>query len=130
MDDIDHAVHALLVEGQIATQAEADALAQEVRTNLEKETISDWFSPKWTLYNESGMITLDQDGKVEERRPDRVMTDGKDTIVVDYKFGERNAHHHRQVADYMNFLQKMGFPNVKGYLWYVTLNQIEEVKPQ
>lgn len=130
VDDIDHAVHALLVEGQIATQAEADALAQEVRTNLEKETISDWFSPKWTLYNESGMITLDQDGKVEERRPDRVMTYGKDTIVVDYKFGERNAHHHRQVADYMNFLQKMGFPNVKGYLWYVTLNQIEEVKPQ
>jgi hypothetical protein len=31
------------------------------------------------------------------------------------------------VERYKKLLEDMGMPGVKGYLWYVTLNKIEEV---
>jgi hypothetical protein len=55
------------------------------------------------------------------------MTDGKETIVVDFKFGKPNKDYHEQVRGYMKLLEEMGMPGVKGYLWYVTLNKIEKV---
>jgi CRISPR/Cas system-associated exonuclease Cas4 (RecB family) len=52
---------------------------------------------------------------------------GKETIVVDFKFAAPNIDHQRQVAQYMHLLSSMGYSNVKGYLWYVYTNKIEEV---
>ena len=56
------------------------------------------------------------------------MTNGKETIVVDFKFGNKHEEYNRQVAEYMKLLSDMGMPNVKGYLWYVYKNNIEEIK--
>ena len=63
-----------------------------------------------------------------ERRPDRVMTDGDELVVVDFKFGKMHPEYFDQVRMYMYLLQKMGHKNVKGYLWFVKNNKIEEVK--
>ena len=65
---------------------------------------------------------------LESRRPDRVMYDGKEMIVVDFKFGKTNEEYHVQVRKYIDILSSMGYPNVRGYLWYVFNNLIEEVK--
>lgn len=65
--------------------------------------------------------------QVKSRRPDRVMTDGNETIVVDFKFATPTENHQKQVAEYMELLTRMGLPNIKGYLWYVYNNQIVEV---
>ena len=56
------------------------------------------------------------------------MTDGRQMIVVDFKFGRRNQEYNVQVKQYMDLLCQMGHTNVKGYLWYVYNNQIEEVR--
>ena len=55
------------------------------------------------------------------------MTDGKEMIVVDFKFGKPKTEYHEQVREYMDLLHKMGHENIKGYLWYVYNNKIEEV---
>jgi RecB family endonuclease NucS len=55
------------------------------------------------------------------------MTDGNEWIVVDVKFGHPNPEYHDQVRRYMDLLQSMGHQNIKGYLWYVYSNKIEEV---
>jgi len=68
------------------------------------------------------------DNQVYERRPDRVLTDGKETLVIDYKFGKERDEYHDQVREYMTLLRQMGHPNVKGYLWFVNSNRIVEVK--
>ena len=68
-----------------------------------------------------------EDNKSKELRPDRVMQDGKETIVVDFKFGKEKVEHYNQVKKYMELLAKMGCQNVKGYLWYVYPNIIKEV---
>ena len=58
-------------------------------------------------------------GKIVNDRPDRVITDGNETIVIDYKFGKRNKKYILQVQRYMNLMISMGYTNVKGFIWYV-----------
>ena len=100
-----------------------ETLLSELRSKFNNEQVKDWFSDRWTLYNECTIIN--SGGK--EQRPDRVMTNGKETIVVDFKFGKINNKYNQQVQDYVTLLQHMGMPNVKGFLWYVSLNKIESV---
>jgi CRISPR/Cas system-associated exonuclease Cas4 (RecB family) len=56
------------------------------------------------------------------------MTDGNKMIVVDFKFGRQNEDYKKQVRKYMELLEEMGYNNVKGFLWYVYTNKIDEVK--
>ena len=99
-----------------------EKLISELERKFQDPQVKNWFSDKWTLYNECAIINKDG-----EQRPDRVMTDGKETIVVDFKFGKPNKDYHEQIRGYMKLLEEMGMPGVNGYLWYVTLNKIEKV---
>ena len=95
---------------------------------LENPTVADWFSDQWQLFNECTILKYDKEtDEVQEHRPDRVMTNGKEMIVVDFKFGRPREEYKTQVQEYMHLLGEMGYPNVKGYLWYVYTNNIEEV---
>lgn len=106
-----------------------DRLIDMLRKRLDDKRVADWFSDKWQLFNECTMLSIDPDtNEVREHRPDRVMTDGKKMIVVDFKFGKPRPEYQNQVRGYMNLLRTMGYPNVKGYLWFVYSNVIEEVK--
>jgi predicted RecB family nuclease len=90
--------------------------------------VQEWFSPRWTLYNECAILMVDGEGHVQERRPDRVMSDGRQWVVVDFKFGSPKPEYHDQVRQYMQLLRQMGHEPVSGYLWYVYSNHIDEVK--
>ncbi len=128
-DDIPQVLRRLEFEGVLYDE---DVSAEKIRNMLEKrlnhKDVREWFSPRWTLYNECSILTTDEDGQLVERRPDRVMTDGTTTLVVDFKFGRQREEYHQQVGEYMQLLRKMGHQQVKGYLWYVYSNQIVEVK--
>jgi len=104
-------------------------LADLLRQRLSSEQVAEWFKPgRWQLFNECAIITTDPATKrVIERRPDRVMTDGRETIVVDFKFGKERTEYHEQVKEYMSLLRQMGHQNVRGYLWLVYTNKIIEV---
>ena len=52
------------------------------------------------------------------------MTDGKEIIVVDFKFGKPREEYHEQVQRYMSLLMRMGYEKVSGYIWYVVRNEI------
>lgn len=90
--------------------------------------VSDWFSPRWHVFNECSILEYDEKtGKTVERRPDRVITDGIQTMVIDFKFGKPHQSHIAQVAEYASLLRRMGHTDVKGYVWYVMENKISEV---
>ena len=90
--------------------------------------MADWFSERWTLFNECSILWCDATtGKVNKRRPDRVMKDGNKMVVVDFKFGKPKDEYRQQVAEYMALIKSMGYNNVSGYLWYVYPNKIEEI---
>jgi len=129
--DIDGALLALQHDGVLYNdEVTSKKLIGILSKRLEDSRISNWFSDRWTLFNECAILRIDEQGKVVERRPDRVMTDGQETLVVDFKFGKSKAAYREQVCEYMQLLQQMGMPNVQGFLWYVYSNRIEEVKSE
>ena len=126
--DIESALRQLQHDGVLYDdEVTAAKLTSMLHKRLEDPRVKDWFSDRWQLFNECSILRLNGQGVVEERRPDRVMTDGKETLVVDFKFGRPKPEYQEQVREYMQLLQQMGHPNVKGWLWFVYSNKIEEV---
>ena len=100
-------------------------LQDKISCALSNEKVKYWFSPRWKLFNECTILDYDKEtGDVYEHRPDRVMTDGKEMIVVDFKFGKPRDEYHEQVQRYMRLLMRMGYKQVSGYIWYVLRNEI------
>ena len=122
-------------------QLEMDGLIEESGTNIKRlrdmlhkrfsnRQVADWFSSRWTLFNECTILDYDAaTDTVREHRPDRVMKDEKtgEVVIVDFKFGSPRPEYVEQVNRYKALTQNMGYPNVKGYLWFVYSNMIEEV---
>ena len=126
--DIEQALLQLQRDGVLYDdEVTREKISALLRKRLEDSRVKDWFSGRWRIFNECTILTI-EDGLVKERRPDRVMTDGHETHVVDFKFGHPKAEYQRQVQEYMKLLQQMGLPNIKGWLWYVYSNKIEEVR--
>lgn len=126
--DIDQALSQLQQDGVLYdNDVTREKVTNMLHKRLESNRVKDWFSDHWKLYNEYSIVFM-KDGKLMERRPDRVMTNGEETHVVDFKFGRPHEEYHEQVQEYMQLLRSMGLPNVKGWLWYVYSNKIEEVE--
>ena len=126
--DIDTALRQLQYDGVLYDdEVTAKRLTIMLHKRLEDNRVREWFSDRWQIYNECSILRFDNQNKVVERRPDRVMTDGKETHVVDFKFGSPKPEYLAQVREYMQLLEQMKMPNVHGWLWYVYSNKIEEV---
>lgn len=130
-DDIDTSLAQLEMDGLIE---ESDTNIKRLRDMLHKRfsnrQVADWFSSRWTLFNECTILDYDAaTDTVREHRPDRVMKDEKtgEVVIVDFKFGSPRPEYVEQVNRYKTLTQNMGYPNVKGYLWFVYSNRIEEV---
>ena len=132
--DIPDALQRLQSEGIIYDGTlTPERITDMLQKRLKDPRIADWFSNRWKLFNECSILSV-EDGQVRQHRPDRVMTDGHEWVVVDFKFGSPKPEYHDQVRQYMNLIQKMSLTShpspltsIKGYLWYVYSNQIEEV---
>lgn len=130
-DDIDTSLAQLEMDGLIE---ESDTNIKRLRDMLHKRfsnrQVADWFSSRWTLFNECTILDYDAaTDTVREHRPDRVMKDEKtgEVVIVDFKFGSPRPEYVEQVNRYKALTQNMGYTNVKGYLWFVYSNRIEEV---
>ena len=125
--DIDGALKELELDGVLYDEnISRDKVEAMIRKRLESPKVSDWFSDRWRVFNECSILQV-EDGVTTEHRPDRVMQDDKETVVVDFKFGKPKPQYHQQVKEYMELLSSMGHQNVRGYLWYVYPNKIVEV---
>lgn len=136
-DDIDGAVEEAVLRGEVAAE-EAAGCASEIRAMVDSVSSYGWFAQGAKVLNEVSII--DADGTVV--RPDRVIVSGdtgadagavtggaprKTAVVVDYKFGAPHPSHGQQVAGYMSLLSRMGYADVKGYIWYAAEGNIVPV---
>jgi len=102
----------------------ARLLEQRLTTSEAKE----WFSPKWQMFNECSILWVDPDTLETRRlRPDRVITNGDEYIVIDFKFGSHKDDYIKQVRRYMVLISQMENKPVKGFLWYVYTDKIVPV---
>ena len=107
-------------------QHTADKIITMLKKRLEHPKVAEWFSDRWTLFNECTILSQ-ENGTLKIRRPDRVMTDDTNWVVVDFKFAAPKPSHESQVREYMTLLSAMGHQHITGYLWYVYTNQIKTV---
>lgn len=148
---IREAVDAMRADGTL-TDDQAARLGKAIDRALELPEVREWFGGGWQeVRNEQEIIlprpadgagclpgvpnnttndTDDRSGAPNgtTRRPDRVMIAGDRAVVVDYKFGDRDAERYRrQIGGYCTLLRGMGYARVEGYLWYVRRGEVERV---
>jgi ATP-dependent exoDNAse (exonuclease V) beta subunit len=121
-DDIAESVESYRREGVI-NRREACDLEAELQQLLNKPEVYDWYHAPTRVLNEVEILTEN----AKTRRPDRVMISEGKAIVVDYKFGEaEDPGHLAQIKNYLRLIREMGYEEVKGFLWYVSLDKIKE----
>ncbi len=128
--DVDKALDQLESDGVLSEGGLSRRKIQDLlKKRLETPQVADWFSDRWQVYNECTILSFDEEThEIVEHRPDRVITNGHEMVIIDFKFGTSKPQYHQQVRQYMDLVTSMGEKNVKGYLWYVYTNKIEEVK--
>lgn len=85
----------------------------------------EWFSNKYKILNEASIILPSKTTK----RPDRVLFNNEEIIVIDYKFtSTQQKKHIDQVKEYMSLINKIENKTTKGYIWYILTNELIEVK--
>ncbi len=87
----------------------------------------DWFSERHTILNER---EISHNGKFY--RADRVVlrenSDGKEVLIIDYKFGKIDEHvHKKQVSNYIKLYKELYNKKTTGYIWYVLENKVIQV---
>ena len=123
--EIDEAVDRMVGDGLLGDD-EAAELRRRIREALADPIVAGWFDGSWRQVRTESEIILP--GSSSTRRPDRVMLRDGEAVVVDYKFGERDAaRYRRQIGEYARLLGERGYGRVSGYLWYVRLGRIERV---
>ncbi|ALI98083.1 UvrD-helicase domain-containing protein [Rufibacter tibetensis] len=96
------------------TQKDAKILKGKMDVLLQNAQIQSWFSSEWQVLNEQSILGVGG----EVHRPDRILLNGNQAVVIDYKTGDRKNSHHTQLRRYMNQLEQMGF-EADGYLLYI-----------
>ena len=129
-EDIAAAIEKLDYEGVIDNKKiNKENLQNLIYKRFENPIVEEWFSNKWTVFNECAILSVDPTtNSVIKRRPDRVIYDGDQMIVIDFKFGSPKDIYIQQIENYMALLKEMGYKKIKGYLWFVYSNNIKEVK--
>ncbi len=128
-DDIDRVLDDYEAEGLLDGHIRKESLRKLILRGLSSPQVASWFDGSWRLFREASILAHDADGRLLIRRPDRVMTRGDETVVVDFKFGRPRDEHAGQVREYLGLLAAMGRPSPRGFLWYVYTNSVVEVKP-
>ena len=120
--DVVPSLKRMVSEGKIDTKT-SEEYNQIIDGLLAEEPFRSWFSSDWKVLNERDILRGDE----KRHRPDRVMIKNKELVVVDYKTGLKSDKDFAQVRGYLKDFSKMGFADPKGYLWYISNNEILEV---
>ncbi len=121
--DINDAIEDLIFAGKINSK-EKTVLISKLKEIIRIPGVDDWFSDKWNVKTESEILTSSGEVKI----PDRILFGDKETIVIDFKFGEVRNEHREQVLEYMKIISEIS-PDKKtrGFLLYGDKKRIKEV---
>jgi hypothetical protein len=81
---------------------------------LQKEEVAAWFAPDWKPITEHELLL--PNGNL--LRPDRIITKGRQAQVIDYKTGAERPKDKKQVLDYKEVLEDMGYDVTGCWLVY------------
>ena len=132
-DDLPAAIRRMKIAGRLKGK-DADEVEAFLKAKMADEKVAKWFAEDLDVITERTILCSDD----KNRRPDRIVVSKEgDLEVIDYKFGEQlnDNYNTQQVRRYIKLLREIkaedGSPkyrSVRGYLWYVSLGVIKEIK--
>ena len=132
-DDLPAAIRRMKIAGRLKGN-DADEVEAFLKAKMAEEKVAKWFDKDLDVITERTILCSDD----KNRRPDRIVVSKEgDLEVIDYKFGEQlnDNYNTQQVRRYIKLLREIkaedGSPkyrSVRGYLWYVSLGVIKEIK--
>lgn len=121
--DVKQAVEQACLSGLIPV-GEKEKYRTKIIGYISDPDTASWFDHKNKAINERDILFPTG----QKARPDRVILTEEVLQVIDYKFGvSEETKYLKQVKFYCNTLQKMGYKQVEGYVWYVKLGKIIRV---
>ncbi|MFI3321933.1 MAG: UvrD-helicase domain-containing protein [Rikenellaceae bacterium] len=126
-DDVSKALNDMVSEGIISVE-DSSSTMDAILLAFQNPLIKEWFDSRWIVKAENDILMpMTQSSGYHTYRPDRVLIDGDEAVVIDYKFGMPHPKHTKQVTGYKTLLTSMGYTTVSGYVWYVVHNEVVEV---
>ena len=124
VDKVDEVLNQWHARGEITKQEQSD-FSTSIKQLIGKDELVDWYKNDLIVINERTFITK----KGEKFKPDRVAIDKKsnNAAVIDYKTGKEEEKHKKQIKNYANLLNELGYTNVKRLLVYTAESKIVEV---
>ena len=125
VDELEKAICRAELEGLISV-VESISFKEHIAEGMKHSIVKRWFDGSGRVLNEREII-LPGDNS---RRPDRVVIWPDEAHVIDYKFSSerRQMTYNRQVKMYMKNVAGLENRPVRGFIWYVDINEIEEVE--
>ena len=80
-----------------------------------------YYTNNFTIYNEREILTEENEILI----PDRIAIQDNQATIIDYKTGNKEAKHQKQIQNYASILEKMGYTVVKKILVYLQTDKIE-----
>lgn len=113
LNDIEPQMKSLKDSGEVEAEFET-RLSADLQHIFGMKDYQELLKDATKILNEQGIII----SATETRRPDKIILKTEETIVIDYKTGIPNAKHLKQVQVYADTLREMGYPNVRGIVFY------------
>ena len=122
--DVPEAVTQKVLSGELR-EDEKELTVRQLTEVISQPGVAAWYSGRYHVLNETQVLHP----RFGFSRPDRVMLGDNEVIVADYKFGEaEDSAYIRQVKRYVASIREMGYPHVKGYVFYVKLRKVIEAE--
>lgn len=122
VDQKDAVISELLKKDQLE-KAFLPELEAAVDTVLAIPDYRNWLATADEDMAEQAIISSEETTK----RPDRLFRIGEAMVIVDFKSGKATEKDKRQLVNYRNLLEELGFTTISGYLLYTNNGNLERL---
>ncbi|MBI3135748.1 MAG: UvrD-helicase domain-containing protein [Bacteroidetes bacterium] len=109
---------ARFVRKGLIEEADSGLIRSEIETLFNDPAFAAYF--RGNSLNEKAII--DSNGK--KLIPDKIIRHGDTTLVIDFKTGQAQPGHKKQVEEYISLLKEMGYKKVCGEIYYTETGEI------
>jgi hypothetical protein len=105
-NDVEKTLEAYLLEGTITSEEKAE-IAERIYKIIKNPDYARYFLPEQMVINEKD-IMLSAEGKSKIYRPDRLISTKNGFIIIDFKTGDVQEKHQKQIDEYRAVLEILG----------------------
>lgn len=105
----------LAIEMGLLSQSNKELVKNYINQIVENNELEEFFSHEGKKYNERTIIDPD----LGNLKPDKVVIKNNNAFLLDYKTGEKLKIHEKQIENYSNVIEKIGYKVVKKALVYI-----------